>query len=96
MSETRFLARLAARLHDPPEKALVLLRTRKGHEGGTVRTLLAEAFPDGVPPDRTALLCAVGRQIAPEDVPRSVGLGKVVRGSSSNQESESGKGLPAL
>ena len=41
--------KLAARLHDPPEKALILLRTREGHEGGTVRTLLGEVFPDGMP-----------------------------------------------
>lgn len=44
-------AKLAARLHDPPEKALVLLRTREGHEGGTVAALLGEVFPQGVPGD---------------------------------------------
>ena len=31
--------KLAARLHDPGEKALVLLRDPAGHEGGTVRVL---------------------------------------------------------
>lgn len=44
-------AKVAARLHDPPEKALVLLRTPEGHEGGTVHTLLGEFFPQGVPPE---------------------------------------------
>jgi CRISPR-associated protein Cmr2 len=37
--------KLAAWLHDPPEKALVLMRTPgKGHEEGTVATLLAEVL----------------------------------------------------
>lgn len=49
-------ARLAARLHDPPEKALILMRTRDGHEGGTVQTLLHEIFPEGVAPDLAALV----------------------------------------
>jgi CRISPR-associated protein Cmr2 len=49
-SDLRLRARLAARLHDPPEKALVLMRTREGHEGGTVRALLHELFPEGLPP----------------------------------------------
>lgn len=47
--DLRLQARIAARLHDPPEKALVLMRTRQGHEGGTVRALLGELFPHGVP-----------------------------------------------
>lgn len=38
------LARLAARLHDPPEKALVLMRTREGHEAGTTRDLAQDVF----------------------------------------------------
>jgi len=33
--------KLAARLHDPGEKALVLFRDRAGHEGGTVKYLKA-------------------------------------------------------
>ncbi|MCL4745043.1 MAG: type III-B CRISPR-associated protein Cas10/Cmr2, partial [Burkholderiaceae bacterium] len=40
---------LAARLHDPPEKALVLMRTPEGHEGGTSRELARELFENGVP-----------------------------------------------
>jgi len=47
--DLRLRARIAARLHDPPEKALVLMRTRAGHEGGTVRELLDDVFPHGVP-----------------------------------------------
>lgn len=42
-------AKLAAWIHDPAEKALVLLRDRSGHEGGTVRALRAALFPHGVP-----------------------------------------------
>lgn len=49
--EKLWQTKLAARLHDPPEKALVLLRTREGHEGGTVAALLAEVFPQEVPSD---------------------------------------------
>ncbi|MDW8336751.1 MAG: type III-B CRISPR-associated protein Cas10/Cmr2 [Tepidimonas sp.] len=46
--DLRLQARLAARLHDPPEKALVLMRTTQGHEGGTVRDLLGDLFPQGL------------------------------------------------
>lgn len=49
LTDLRLQARLAARLHDPPEKSLVLMRTRDGHEGGTVRELLGQLFPQGVP-----------------------------------------------
>lgn len=42
-------ALLHARLHDPPEKALVLMRTGKSHEAGTTRTLLKDIFREGVP-----------------------------------------------
>lgn len=41
-------AKLHARLHDPAEKALILLRDPSGHEGGTSRELHARLFPDGV------------------------------------------------
>ncbi len=37
-------AKLAAWLHDPPEKALILSRTREGHEGGTVARLYEYCF----------------------------------------------------
>lgn len=41
-------AKLAARVHDPAEKALVLMRDPAGHEGGTTRTLLNTFFPNGL------------------------------------------------
>jgi CRISPR-associated protein Cmr2 len=37
-------AKLAAWLHDPPEKALILSRTKEGHEGGTVARLYEYCF----------------------------------------------------
>ncbi len=40
-NNTLWQTKLAARLHDPAEKALVLLRDRAGHEGGTVKDLQA-------------------------------------------------------
>ena len=42
-------AMLAARVHDPLEKTLILMRTKEGHEGGTSKELLNRFFPDGVP-----------------------------------------------
>jgi CRISPR-associated protein Cmr2 len=42
-------AKIAARLHDPAEKALILMRTSEGHEGGTSRELLRQILPDGLP-----------------------------------------------
>ncbi len=44
-------AKLLARIHDPAEKALVLLRDPLGHEGGTVGWLRHKLFPSGI--DRT-------------------------------------------
>lgn len=41
-------AKLHARLHDPAEKALILLRDPSGHEGGTSRVLHDRLFPRGV------------------------------------------------
>lgn len=52
MNERAMLeARLWARLHDPIEKPLVLLRDPRGHEGGTVAALRDRLFPGGVPSD---------------------------------------------
>lgn len=48
-NDTLWQAKLHARLHDPAEKALVLLRDPAGHEGGTVRELHARLFPDNLP-----------------------------------------------
>ncbi|HRH92564.1 MAG TPA: type III-B CRISPR-associated protein Cas10/Cmr2, partial [Agitococcus sp.] len=36
--------KLLARIHDPAEKALVLMNTQEGHEGGTVANLKKELF----------------------------------------------------
>lgn len=41
--------KLHARLHDPAEKALVLMRDPAGHEGGTSKELHKVLFPQGVP-----------------------------------------------
>lgn len=46
MSDLTWHAKLVARLHDPAEKALILMRTREGHEGGTSHTLLSELVPE--------------------------------------------------
>lgn len=43
--------KLHARLHDPAEKALVLLRDPAGHEGGTSRVLWRMARADELPAD---------------------------------------------
>lgn len=45
--------KLHARLHDPAEKALVLLRDPAGHEGGTSRALWRLARADENPADET-------------------------------------------
>ena len=46
MNKKIWQTKLHARLHDPAEKALVLLRDSSGHEGGTVRTLHSLLFKD--------------------------------------------------
>ncbi len=56
--------KLAARIHDPAEKALVLLRDPGGHEGGTSRVLtrllgLGEAPPETVGPDEEGSMSAL-------------------------------------
>lgn len=43
-SNTLWKTKLAARVHDPAEKALVLLRDPAGHEGGTVKSLCQTLF----------------------------------------------------
>jgi len=49
MSEhSMWQAKLAARIHDPAEKALVLLTDPAGHEGGTVRQLRQQLFDDAM------------------------------------------------
>ncbi|MER2531678.1 MAG: type III-B CRISPR-associated protein Cas10/Cmr2 [Candidatus Competibacter sp.] len=49
MEHSLWQTKLAAWIHDPAEKALVLLRDPAGHEGGTVRKLRQQLFPDGIP-----------------------------------------------
>ncbi|WP_240466199.1 type III-B CRISPR-associated protein Cas10/Cmr2, partial [Arhodomonas sp. KWT] len=49
MDKTLAQAKLLARLHDPAEKALVLLRDPAGHEGGTSRTLREDLFGEALP-----------------------------------------------
>ena len=57
--------KLAARIHDPAEKALVLLRDPAGHENGTskaLKRLLAigsESLPDSIDPDNDEVLSRV-------------------------------------
>jgi CRISPR-associated protein Cmr2 len=51
MTDKLWKAKLAAWCHDPAEKALVLLRDPTGHEGGTVRNLRQQLFPDGLGTD---------------------------------------------
>lgn len=48
MNETFWITKLLARIHDPGEKALVLLRDRAGHEGGTSAVLWDQLFETGV------------------------------------------------
>lgn len=57
--------KLAARIHDPAEKALVLLRDPAGHENGTSKSLKrllaigSEPLPDTIDPDNDAVLSRV-------------------------------------
>ncbi|WP_435101157.1 type III-B CRISPR-associated protein Cas10/Cmr2 [Arhodomonas sp. AD133] len=51
MDDTLAQTKLYARLHDPAEKALVLLRDPAGHEGGSTRSLLADLFGNALPLD---------------------------------------------
>jgi len=72
MSDDRlWKTKLAARLHDPAEKALVLLRDPAGHEGGTVaelKILLAlDAADDGVVQRADRWAAAADRPQWPKD-----------------------------
>ncbi|MDY6812052.1 MAG: hypothetical protein SV108_00025, partial [Pseudomonadota bacterium] len=70
--------KLAARLHDPAEKALVLLRDPAGHENGTSRALRRllglDALPAGdIDPDNDQVLAnLMFRQGLPADIYRQV------------------------
>jgi len=52
MNDDIWQTKLAARIHDPAEKALVLLRDPAGHEGGTSRALKRLLGLDRLPADR--------------------------------------------
>jgi len=63
-SEKFWQTKLAARLHDPAEKALILLRDPEGHENGTSRALsrllgLIELPTEKIDPDNAQVLSAV-------------------------------------
>lgn len=75
MNNTRvWQSKVAARLHDPAEKALVLLRDPAGHENGTslalTRLLYASDLPEGsIPPDsETALAFSCFKQGIPREI----------------------------
>ena len=74
---TLWQSKLAARLHDPAEKALVLLRDPAGHENGTSLALarltgLTE-LPDEVDADNDeALVRTVFRRALPREIYRHV------------------------
>lgn len=52
-SNLLWLTKLVARLHDPVEKTLILMRTREGHEGGTSATLRSELGLNDLPGEVT-------------------------------------------
>lgn len=61
--DTLWQTKLAARIHDPAEKALVLLRDPAGHEGGTSRALKRllglDQPPEHIDPDNDEVLSRV-------------------------------------
>lgn len=77
-NEFLWQAKLAARLHDPAEKALVLLRDPAGHEGGTSRALtrllgLTDIAAENIDPDNDDVLSTVVfKKGLPRDVYRHV------------------------
>jgi len=66
---TLWQTKLAARLDDAFDKALILGRTREGHEGGTVRALREALFPQGVPQEVEQLVQRANRWAAAADRP---------------------------
>ncbi|MDF9391732.1 MULTISPECIES: type III-B CRISPR-associated protein Cas10/Cmr2 [Methylococcus] len=71
---TLWQTKLAARLHDPAEKALVLLRDPAGHENGTSRALtrllgLSETGAETLDPDNADVLSTV---IFKKGLPREI------------------------
>jgi CRISPR-associated protein Cmr2 len=77
-SDKLWQTKLAARLHDPAEKALVLLRDPEGHENGTSRALRRllglDPLPDGAiaPDSDEALSQVLFKEGLPTDIYRIV------------------------
>jgi CRISPR-associated protein Cmr2 len=74
MNDTLWQTKLAARIHDPAEKALVLLRDPAGHENGTSRALsrllgLTELATDSIDPDNNE---ALSRVLFKAGLPRAI------------------------
>lgn len=63
-------AKLLAWIHDPAEKALVLLRDPAGHEGGTTKALAEKLFPKGLPDDLVQIVKQADRWAAAADRPQ--------------------------
>ncbi|MCS7040942.1 MAG: hypothetical protein NZP34_15150, partial [Caldilineales bacterium] len=64
-------SKLAAWLHDPAEKALILLKDKTGHEWGTVADLRAEVFGSrALPGDLQPLLKRADHYAAAADRPQ--------------------------
>jgi CRISPR-associated protein Cmr2 len=62
--------KLLAWIHDPAEKALVLLRDPAGHEGGTTKALAEKLFPKGLPDDLVQIVKQADRWAAAADRPQ--------------------------
>lgn len=62
--------KLAAWLHDPAEKSLVLFRDPTGHEQGTVRAMFDELFPGGLPKEIAREVRRADRWAAAADRPQ--------------------------
>lgn len=60
-------AKLVARLHDPAEKALILMRTAEGHEGGTSAALLDALVPKNQRNAVDAAVCMADRWASAAD-----------------------------
>jgi CRISPR-associated protein Cmr2 len=76
-TEKFWQTKLAARLHDPAEKALILLRDPEGHENGTSRALsrllgLIDLPTAKIDPDNAQVLSAVLFVLFKEGVPTPV------------------------
>jgi CRISPR-associated protein Cmr2 len=75
--EEMWKVKVAAWIHDPAEKALVLLRDPAGHEGGTVRLLREMLFGSKVDSHIVSLVQTADRWAAAADrpqIPRSVSI----------------------